>query len=293
MRKNQQGVALLLPILIALLLIGVVAFFAYQNHQNINPQPIPDKPQITNQPTVSSTPNNTKNKQHTEPNIVNNPTSALAPTTPPFKSITVSGFAYEDRADDGIYNSDDPKLPNMQIYFIDSYNSQTVSTVFTNSSGNFNHTVSVRGNLVLRPSAYNNFVPKSDDKTLSTSANNLEFRFRSASAPVPNQNIGILEGNVFHDANRNLTRDAGESSVRFYKLYLKDSSGNYFNTVQNAQTTDDGGHFKYINLPIPNTFTLQLSNPTGAFEILKANTNITLDHNNPQNTNIEIPVYKY
>lgn len=228
------------------------------------------------------------------PNIVYIPTNKPIATIPPFKSIIVSGFVYEDRNNDAIFNSDDPALPNMQFFLYDSYNpSQQLSTVYSDSNGNFSITLSVRGGITVHPTAYNNFVPKTGDKKFVNSSSGTQFGFRSASAPVPNQNVGIIEGNVFQDANRNLTRDGGENSVYFLKLYLQDTQGNYFNTVEGAQTTDAGGHFKFINLPVPAVYTLRLSNPTGAYEILKTETSVSLTLTSSQNTNIEIPVYKY
>ena len=226
--------------------------------------------------------------------VVYVPTAKPAPTVPPFRSVTVSGFVYEDRNNDGIFNSDDPALPNMQFYLYDSYNpSEQISSVNSDSNGNFSITLNVRKGIIVHPTAYGNFVPKTGDKTFLSNSIGSQFGFRSASAPVPNQNIGIIEGNVFHDANRNLSRDGGENTTRFYKLYLQDSQGNYFNTVENAQTTDEGGHFKYINLPVPATYTIRLSNPTGAYEILKPETTISLTLTNSQNTDVGIPVYKY
>lgn len=224
-------------------------------------------------------------------NTIKQPTQ-IQPTTPPYHAITAAGFAYEDRTDDGVFNSDDPKLPYMQFYLYDSYTNQQISTVYTDTSGNFSITLDVRGGLIVKPTTYNNFIAKSSEQTITSSNTNLVFRFRSASAPVPNQTIGILEGNIYQDTNRNRVRDSGENSVYFYKLYLK-SNGNYFNTVENAQTTDQSGHFKYMNLPVPATYVLTLSNPTGDYDILQAETSFSLTATNPQNTNIEIPVFKY
>lgn len=286
-----------LVVLIVLGIFVVGAYVVYENRDIMNNQlnqsgqtgdTIQEERVFSPTPTVIPT-----LKASPSPNLISVPTKPPAPTIPPLRAITVSGFAYEDRTDDGIFNSDDPGLANMQFYFFDTYNSQQVSTTYSNSSGNFSITLQVRGNLLIRPTNYNNFVAKSSDKTISSSQSGLQFRFRSASAPVPAQNIGILEGNIYHDANRNRSRDSGEANVHFYKLYLKDGSGNYFNTIENAQTTDAGGHFKYMNIPVPGTYTLQMSNPTGAFEILQPETTFSLSNTVFQNTNIEIPVYKY
>lgn len=298
MRKNG-----FIPIII-LIFVGVLAtsgILAYQNKdilvQTVNslikvqtiPSPVPDSKFDLTTSTLTPIP-----VPSPTPNISYVPTPKPAPTVPPFKSITVSGFAYEDRNDDSLFNSDDPRLPNMQFFLYDGYNpSVQISTTYSDSSGSFSITLNVRGGIIIHPTASNNFAPKTGDKKLSGSTSGIQFGFRSASAPVANQNVGIIEGNIFQDSNRNGGRDSGENSIYFYKLYLIGSGGNYYNTDQNAQTTDSGGHFRFVNLPVPGTYTLQLSNPTGDYEILRPDTTITLTSTQTENKNVEIPVFKY
>ena len=242
----------------------------------LTPQPSTSKSKIT--PTLI-------------PSKLKSPTST--PTIPPIRNITLAGFAYEDRNDDGIYNSDDPKLPYMQFYFYDSYDqNKQISTVFTELGGHFSITLPVRNNLIIKPTTYNNFRPRGDQQGYSQSNNNLQIAFRSASAPVVNQ-VGIIEGDVFQDNNQNGIRDSGEQGIYFYKLYLIDDRGNYYeNSSQNAQATDAGGHFKYMNLPIGRSFILRLSNPTGEYIINRPETTITLTNTNTENTNVQIPIFK-
>jgi hypothetical protein len=221
--------------------------------------------------------------------------ATLTPTTTPFKTatprpISVSGYAYEDRNDNGNLDSDDTKLPNMQLYFYDSREpSRVINTVFTDSNGNFATTLNVLGNLTLTPSTYNNFRPRGGSITFSANTSGISIGFRSASAPVPNQ-VGILEGNIFLDSNRNNTRDSGEASHYFYKLYLQDDSGNYYNTVEGAQTTDAGGHFKYENLPVGRVFKIRLSNPS--YQLNQSEYSFSLSANRTEIKDIEIPVYR-
>ena len=296
--RNKGFVPLIILIFMGVLVAG--GTLAYQNKDNllqavnelVMKQALSSPVAVlthTANPTPTSVPATTPT-----PNIVYVPTVKPIPTVPPLRPITVNGFVYEDRNNDGIFNSDDPGLPNMQLFLYDSYSpSIQISTVYSDSNGNFSITLNVRSGIIVHPTAYNNFVPKTGDKKFSNTSSGAQFGFRSASAPVANQNIGIIEGNVFQDANRNMSRDGGENTTYFYKLYLQDGQGNYFNTVENAQTTDAGGHFKFINLPVPANYTIRLSNPTGAYEILRPETAISLTQTNSQNTNVEIPVYKY
>lgn len=209
--------------------------------------------------------------------------------TPAIRSVSVSGFAYEDRNDDGIFNSDDVRLPNMDLNYSDSKNPDPAYTYFTIDSGNFSVSLNVKGNLIVNPLTYNNFRPRNGALTFSSNATNVSIPFRSASAPVANQS-GVIEGDIFNDTNKNNNRDSGENGIYFMKLYLQDGSGNYYNTEENAQATDPGGHFKYVNLPIGKTFTITLSNPTGSYTINKSTYNFTLTNTTPTISNINIPV---
>lgn len=245
----------------------------------ISPSPTPSG---TSLPTPPSSP---------QPTPKSAPKTTPTPTPPAFKSVTISGFAYEDRNDDGLFNSDDPKLKYMQFYLYDSYDAQTqISTIFSDENGNFSITLQVRKGLIVRPTTYNNFRPRGGQLEFASSTSNIEFGFRSASAPVVSQ-VGIIEGDIFQDSNKNGARDSNESSIYFYKLYLKDNYGSGYNTVENAQTTDAGGHFKFINLPIDRTYTIWLSNPTGAYTIPKPETTISLTSTKTEEKNIQIPVY--
>jgi hypothetical protein len=228
-------------------------------------------------------------------NIVEVKTPTPEPGSPPLKSIAISGFSYEDRNDDGIFNSDDPKIPYTQYYLYDSYKpDEQISSANSGLDGSFSVTLQVRGNLILKPTVYSNFRPReAGSRSYSSSTSDIQVGFRSSSAPVANLNVGIIEGDVFQDLNKNLIRDPGEESVFFYTLYLKDEYGNYYNTNLNTQATETSGHFKYLNLPIDRTYIIWLSNPGGEYEILKPETRVTLNNDQKEVKHIEIPIIRH
>lgn len=179
----------------------------------------------------------------------------------------------------------------MQLYYYDSADTKTQFTAFTNQSdGSFSLTMQVKGSLVIKPATYNNFTPKTGQKEYASTAQNVQFAFRSSSAPVEG-NVGIIEGDVYHDSNRNGVRDSNESSIYFYKLYLVDNQGGYHNTIEDAQTTDPGGHFKFINLPL-GTYTVKLSSPSADYTIFKDSVSVTLTGTSTTVSNLQVPVYK-
>lgn len=304
---NQKGFVGIIFLGAFLLLSSIMGgYFIYTNNNQltgflpgplknlpVNIAPSASSPSAKPQASPTSIPT-TKSQTNNSVGQKVNPTNAPSPTpTPAFRKITLAGFSYEDRNDDGVMNSDDPKLPYMSFFLYDSYKpAEQISTVFSDVEGNFSISLDVRGSLIIKPTSYNNFRPKGDSQQFSSSNSSIQFGFRSASAPVSNQ-VGIIEGDIFNDINQNNSKDSAEQGVYFYKLYLIDDQGNYYeNTSQYAQATDASGHFKYQNLPTGRSYTIRLSNPTSDYIITRPETIITLTNNSTQDTNVQIPVFK-
>lgn len=195
------------------------------------------------------------------------PSPTATPTSQP-KTITVSGFGYEDRNNDGLFNSDDPKIPYMQFFIYDSSNNQQISTIYTGQDGQFTLTNTVKGNLIVKPTCNMNFCPKDGSKEFSSSSSNQQFGFRSASAPTSNNN-GVIEGDLIIEGSRP------------YKFYLLDNSGNNYTEVEWA-----GGHFKINNLPNDRTYTVRISYGDNAPD----NTEIALTPSSPEKRTLQIRV---
>lgn len=251
---------------------------------NVTPEPMPTSEASQAAQVATPTPSAI--------DITQTPTTIATATPAAPRTITVTGFAYEDRNNDGSFNSNDAKLQFMQFYLYDSKNPDfQLSTIYSEENGQFTAQLNVTGNLIIKPTGYNNFTPKSPTQTYSSSTNNVSFGFRSNSAPVAGNN-GLIEGDTFHDQNRNGTRDNGESGTFFYTLYLKDSDNNYYYTDQNTQTSDQGGHFKFQNLPTNKTYQLILSTDPSLYEVNTTTYTYTLTPSEHQKTNLQIPVFK-
>lgn len=198
--------------------------------------------------------------------VVTTPASAFAPSpTPSSKTITVSGFAYEDRTDDGLFNSDDPKKPYMQFLIYDSATNEWINTIYSGQDGTFAVTNTVQGNLILKPTCNDNFCPKDSQKEFSSSTSNLQFGFRSASAPTGSNN-GVIEGDLIGGSQQ-------------YKFYLLDKNGNYYSNIDWA-----GGHFKIQNLPNNKTYLVRISYGDGS----PSNTEVTLTPSSPEQKTVQI-----
>lgn len=202
------------------------------------------------------------------PKITNKPTAPPPTPVPQQKTITVAGFAYEDRTNDGLFNSDDPKLPYMQFLIYDSAINEWISTTYSEQDGSFTTTVKVWGNLVLKPGCNMNFCPKDGAKTYSSSESNQQFAFRSGSAPTSNNN-GIIEGDLIIEGSRQ------------YKFYLLDKDNNYYSAVEWT-----GGHFKVQNLPNDRTYIVRISYGDNSPD----NTEVSLSPSSPEKRTLQIHV---
>lgn len=195
------------------------------------------------------------------------PSPTLSPT-PQSKTITVSGFAYEDRTNDGLFNSDDPKLPYMQLLIYDSATDEWINSIYTNQDGTFTVTNTVKGNLVIKPGCNDNFCPKDGSRTFTSSSTNQQFAFRSGSAPTGSNN-GVIEGDLIIEGNRQ------------YKFYLLDKNNNYYTNIEWI-----GGHFKAQNLPTDRTYIIRISYGDSSPD----NTEITLSSASPEKRTLQIRV---
>lgn len=237
-------------------------------------------------PSASSTPSATP-KASTKPVVSPKPFPSSASTT---RGILVIGVTFEDLNRDGKFVGES-KLGNLPLYIYDSYDpNKQITTVYSDKDGKFSVATNIRGNLLVKPMPWNNYVPTVGTKEYSSDTNAAEIGF-IASSQV-SENTGEIEGEVFHDANRNGNKDAGESGVDFYTLYLVDDSGGYYNTWLNMQRTESNGRFKYTNLPLNRIYKVKLSNPTGAFVIDRPETPVSLSTNYPRSIGVYIPVFK-
>lgn len=202
------------------------------------------------------------------PTKTTKPSTAPSPIPQP-KTITVSGFAYEDRSNDNLFNSDDPKLPNMGFYIYDSSTKEWVNTTYTGQDGYFTVTTTVRGNLIIKPICNMNFCPKDGSRKFSSSPDQQQFAFRSASAPTGSNN-GVIEGDLIIDGDR------------AYKFYLMDKNDNYYTNINWG-----GGHFKAENLPNDRTYIIRISYGDS---FNKDETEITLTPSSPEQKTVQVHV---
>jgi hypothetical protein len=207
-----------------------------------------------------------------------------------YKSITLSGYAYEDRNGNDIFDAADVKLPIRDLHWFDTNNQSLKFTFQTDSNGNFSITTSTLDGLSVEGFVLNDLRPIRGVQLFSKNTNNIAIGFRSINTSQQ-AGLGIIEGDIFQDSNRNGSRDNGENGVYFYKLYLVDIDGGIYNTIEGTQTTEQDGHFKYTKLPY-GEYKIQLSNPTDQYIIDKPQMFVIINPTNPSVTDIQIPILK-
>lgn len=289
-KLNQHGLAPILLIILISVILGA-SILAIKNipfkqpsltvtptegestdSAGVNTGPSPDDPKDSKLITPTKI-NPTLTKTTSQTPKVSDKIVILTPTitpTPPTKTITISGFAYEDRTNDGLFNSDDPKLRYMQFFIYDSYTNQQISTIYSEQNGQFTTTNTVRGNLTIKPTCNDNFCPKDGLREFSSSSSDQQFAFRSASAPTSNNN-GVIEGDLI------ITGD------RAYKFYLLDKNDNSFTNIEWA-----GGHFKIQNLPNNQTYIIRISYGDSSPD----NTEVVLTPSSPEVKTLQIQIKK-
>lgn len=277
---NQRGLVSLI-VLIGIVIISslsAVIFLKGQaktsaNSPSASPKASPTASQTTFKPIQIST----------------SPTSIPKSATP--KTIAFNGFAYDDRTGNGVFDSDDAGLVNMEFCFYDSYDQSDQGCLFTASDGYVSHSFYVKGNLVVEPRQYNNFTPSSGKKEFSGSIQGTKFAFRSSTIPDGGK-VGVLEGDFFNDTNENGVFDSGEERIYFYKLYLVDENNAYYYTVDGAQATDPSGHFKYVELPTNKTYKLVLSTDPSLYKVSKTEYSYSFSPTKTTISDLKIPVVK-
>jgi len=206
--------------------------------------------------------------------------------------VNIAGFAFNDVSGDGVYNNGEPRIVNIGFYVYDSAQSdRVILTVYTDSNGNFRNSVYVVGDAIVRPVSSDKYEAITISRTYTTTTESYEFAFK----PAGNQtvvNAGVLQGYVFNDVNGSRHRESGESAVYFKNITLRDSSGKTFLTENGTTETNQDGSFKYIQLPVPGTFTLGLVDATGTFTVPKATYTYYLSSDQSQQLNLELPVNK-
>lgn len=204
--------------------------------------------------------------------------------------VNIVGFTYEDTNNNGSYDGGEPRAPYMQMYVYDSaVPAKQMSTIFSDATGDFHVAINVAKSVVLKSTAYNGYTPTATSHTYATDSHDAQLGFRKLADEDQGQ-LGTITGEIYQDKNGNSTKDPGEDGMYFYTLYLTDGNGNYYNTNQDTQATNNDGSFRFEHLPLGKTYQLQLSNPTGEFSINKMNYDVVLSAAQKDVSGLELPV---
>ncbi len=151
-----------------------------------------------------------------------------------FEKVTISGMKFNDMNGDGIKDVGDNGVSGWKIYLNGSASDSTT----TDANGDYSFTNLGPGTYTLSEAVQNGWT--------QTTANPLPIT-TSSGTDVSGQNFGNIElgtisGMKFNDMDGNGTKDAGDTGIGGWKMYL---SG----TVTDSTTTDVDGNYSFVNLP--------------------------------------------
>jgi len=175
---------------------------------------------------------------------------------------SLSGFVYVDENNNGVRDSSEPGIPNVQLKLLDKHGTPTGITTNTDASGFYRfddlQPQTTYGVAEVQPAGYYDGLDK--EGTAGGSAeypgDKITGALLQAGFHAENYNFGelrpaSLSGFVYVDDNQNDARDAGEAGIPKVQLKLLDKHG----TPTGITTTTDAlGFYRFDDLPPETTY---------------------------------------
>lgn len=185
---------------------------------------------------------------------------------------SISGTVYVDKTGSGKLATGDTGIGNIEMY-LDLNNDNKIDAgdpiVTTNSSGAFTFTGLAPGVYRLREVVLNGYMVTNTSVGYFevTIKSNYQITGENFLDKIVTPNGVILSGNVFDDANDNGVRDAGETGLSGWVVYLDLNDSGKFETIDNNKTTDSNGNFSFVSLN-PGTYYVRVIPVSGYSETI-------------------------
>jgi hypothetical protein len=173
--------------------------------------------------------------------------------TPPLNG-SISGNVYNDVDGNGVKGTLETGIAGRTVY-IDANNNSILDggekSAITNSSGVYTISGLVAGTYKvrqIRPTGWSQTLPLNNfglNVTLSSGQNSLNNNFFIRPTPAGTASIA---GNVFHDFNRNTIKDAGDTGLAGWVLYIDLDNDKILDTNEQRVLTDSSGNYIFSNL---------------------------------------------
>ncbi|MEG4329472.1 SdrD B-like domain-containing protein [Microcoleus sp. herbarium5] len=161
----------------------------------------------------------------------------------------IQGTKFNDLNANGIRDTGEPGLPNVQI-FIDTNNNSTVEpgepSTLTNAGGNFVFPGLLPGSYTVREISPAGFSPTTANPVVVTlTGTNATVLFGNTPIPPGGQIIGCKYLDVDNDG----FRDGSEPSMQNVRIYIDANSNGQLDAGEPTTLTDRNGEFRFTNLP--------------------------------------------
>jgi len=168
---------------------------------------------------------------------------------------SISGFVYNDLDGDGVKDSNESGVSGRTV-FIDLDNDSALDanekSATTNASGQYTLSSLGAGSYKVRtikPSGWVQTFPTNNfglNVTLSSGQNstNNNFLTRQSSAT----NTGKIQGNVFHDFDRDGVKDSGDTGLSGWTVYIDLDNDSVLDSNEVRVLTDSSGNYSLNNL---------------------------------------------
>jgi hypothetical protein len=184
---------------------------------------------------------------------------------------SLSGYVYVDANNNGVFDSGETPVAGVTVTLTGTdYNSASVhETTTTGSTGEYEFGNLNPGTYTITETPPSGYVAGKDtqgtpgtgtvgagvisDITLNSGVNGTNNNFGELLPPAP---TGSVSGEVYVDANKNGTLDAGESGISGVQITLTGPGGT------RTMTTDSSGKYSFSDL-VAGTYTVTETQPTG------------------------------
>jgi uncharacterized protein (DUF2141 family) len=204
------------------------------------------------------------------PNSVVTFSVGVPPTTSGGASGSISGNVFRDSNGNRVKDSGESGISGVTVYLDSNNNSHLDSgetTVSTDSSGNYRFTGLSAGTYKIRqvvPTGFSQTTPTSNfgnNATLSGSSSSVSGK-NFGDKPISTSASGIITGRVFHDFNRNGSRDSNDTGLSGWTVYIDLDNDSILDAGEKRVTTDSSGAYKFSNLSA-GTYKIRVVRPSG------------------------------
>ena len=175
---------------------------------------------------------------------------------------SIAGNVWEDLNDNGIRDSNETGKSGQRVFIDDNRNSKhdnNETTALTDGMGNFTFTGLYPGNYRIlfkeNDDWASNSHPEYYEVNLGTQENKNGYEFG-----VKNMDR-IIFGNLFNDLNNNKVKDAGETALMSWTVYLDLDNNGQKNSGEPSTLTDASGYYEFENVSYQN-YTVAIDKPT-------------------------------